>query len=64
MNLQMFPFNYDFYCKTNRKLFKKFFPSPFTIAVILTLIVFLLAVLLTEQSYSKIITGWEKGLGI
>jgi len=48
--------------RLTEKLFKKFFPSPFTIAVILTLIVFLLAVLLTEQSYSKIITGWEKGL--
>ncbi len=43
-------------------LFKKFFPSPFTIAVFLTLIVFLLALLLTDQSYTKIITGWEKGL--
>ena len=48
--------------RLTEKLFKKFFPSPFTIAVILTLIVFLLALFLTEQSYSKIITGWEKGL--
>ena len=62
MNLQMFLLIMISIVRLTEKLFKKFFPSPFTIAVILTLIVFLLAVLLTEQSYSKIITGWEKGL--
>jgi len=52
------------------KLFKALLPAPFTIAVVLTLLTFLLALLFTKPETSgfgeytlKLIGSWEKGLG-
>ena len=44
------------------KFFQNFFPSPFTIAVFLTLTIFILALSLSYESTETIISGWEKGL--
>ena len=43
-------------------IFRNFFPSPFTIAIFLTLLIIILALLLSSQSIENIIFGWEKGL--
>ena len=43
-------------------IFRNFFPSPFTIAVFLTLTIFILALSLSYESTETIISGWEKGL--
>ncbi|MBT5403484.1 MAG: short-chain fatty acid transporter, partial [Crocinitomicaceae bacterium] len=52
------------------KVFKALLPAPFTIAVILTIVTFLLALFFTKPvtegfgSYSfHLLTSWEKGLG-
>ena len=49
------------------RIFKLFLPSPFTIAVILTLFTFFLALFITEPSTNeshvfKILSFWEKGI--
>ncbi|RPG59273.1 MAG: short-chain fatty acid transporter [Flavobacteriales bacterium TMED191] len=41
---------------------RKTLPSPFSIAVILTIIIIFLALLLTDYKLSFVITAWEKGL--
>ncbi len=43
-------------------IFRNFFPSPFTIAIFLTLFIFILALLLSPSSIEDIFLGWEKGL--
>ena len=43
-------------------VFRNFFPSPFTIAIFLTLLIILIATLFTDESIGNIIYGWEKGL--
>jgi len=43
-------------------IFRNFFPSPFTIAIFLTSIIIILALLLSAESIDNIIIGWEKGL--
>ena len=44
------------------KIFKALLPSPFTIAIILTLLSFLLALFLTDKSGLQIMQYWEKGI--
>ena len=56
-----------FFSEKIERIFKLFLPSPFTIAVILTLFTFLLALFITETSTNeshvfKILSFWEKGL--
>ena len=41
---------------------KKTLPSPFSIAIILTIIIILFSVFLTDNSIINILTYWEKGL--
>ena len=45
---------------------KKFLPAPFTIAVILTFVTFILGLTLSDSdqtnNFFQIITYWEKGL--
>ena len=41
---------------------RKSLPSPFSIAIILTIIIILLSLILTENSVIYILTSWEEGL--
>ena len=43
-------------------IFRYFFPSPFTIAIILTLLTVFLALFLSSESINNIIISWEAGL--
>ena len=43
-------------------IFRKFLPSPFSIAIILTFSTFILALLFTESSLNTILKDWEKRL--
>ena len=43
-------------------IFRRFLPSPFSIAIILTFSTFILALLFTESSLNTILKDWEKGL--
>ena len=43
-------------------IFRHLFPSPFTIAIILTLLTVFLALFLSSESINNIIISWEKGL--
>lgn len=56
-----------FFSEKIERIFKLFLPSPFTIAVVLTLFAFFLALLITEPSSNeshvfKILSFWEKGI--
>ena len=42
--------------------FRNFFPSPFTIAIFLTIIIMILAFFLSSESINNIVYGWENGL--
>ena len=44
------------------KIFKSILPSPFTIAILLTIVTFFLALVSTESSAIDIVTYWEKGI--
>jgi len=48
--------------KLIENIFRKFFPSPFTIAIFLTLLIIILALILSSESIGNIVSGWEKGL--
>lgn len=55
--------------ETIEKVFKKYLPSPFTIAIVLTIIAYLLSVLFTKREnvslypYSlEVLSFWEKGI--
>ncbi|MGV6829721.1 MAG: short-chain fatty acid transporter [Flavobacteriales bacterium] len=55
------------FSKTIETLFKKFLPSPFTIAIVLTLITIVLAFFFTESPenqshFSTILSYWENGI--
>ena len=43
-------------------LFRKFLPSPFTIAILLTIISIILALTLTDTKFYTILNNWEEGL--
>ena len=43
-------------------IFKKFLPSPFSIAILLSIIVFIIAYLFTKSSVIDLLKYWEKGL--
>ena len=54
-----------FFSEKIERIFKLFLPSPFTIAVVLTLFTFFLALHITEPSSNeyhvfKILSFWEK----
>ena len=44
------------------KIIKQILPSPFTIAIILTILIFLIALLCTENKITEIVSYWENGL--
>lgn len=48
--------------KLIENIFRSLFPSPFTIAIILTLLTVFLALFLSSESISNIIISWETGL--
>ena len=55
------------FAKKFEKVFKSILPSPFTIAIILTFITFILALILTEHNekgshFLKLISYWEEGI--
>ena len=50
------------FAKHFEKIFRSILPSPFTIAIILTLITITLALVTTNQSLSKLLGSWEKGI--
>ena len=55
------------FAKKFEKVFKSILPSPFTIAVILTFLTFILALLFTENTekgshFINLIGYWEKGI--
>ena len=43
-------------------LFRKFLPSPFTIAILLTIVSIILALTLTDTKFYTILNNWEEGL--
>ncbi len=48
--------------KLIEKIFRNFFPSPFTIAIFLTITIMILSFFLSSESIKNIVYGWEKGL--
>ena len=43
-------------------IMRRILPSPFSIAIILTILIILMSYFFTESNFSKIMTFWEKGL--
>lgn len=50
------------FVKLIENIFRNFFPSPFTIAIFLTLLTIILALILSAEPVENIVFGWEKGL--
>ena len=48
--------------KIIEKIMKKILPSPFSIAIILTIIIIITTLLLTEKNISETLLFWERGL--
>ena len=43
-------------------IMRKALPSPFTIAIVLTIVIIVLSLFLTEKKIIDIVTFWEEGL--
>ena len=44
------------------KIIKQILPSPFSIAIVLTIVIIMIALVFTDKNISEIASFWEKGL--